>query len=383
MKRIVFLFVALVTVVSYAAETYLEDGYSQTVYQGTWCGGALKVYFRKSRDGQTVFLGNWYPSTGKAIWGSNSTNITLDSSVSSTYKIGRVAERAFQFFDFGKPTTVTVPNSIESYVIPTTMFNDCKNLVALRIYKNMNLSHEFFNGIVDLKEIYVDSANAYNTSYDGLLYNKEKTKLLCCPEGRTGAVSLPTGVTEIGEGAFVDSLITSVEIPDSVTEIGWSAFGNCINLTTVKLPPRINSILPWTFQGTAIEELVIPDGVADIGWYAFRYCDKLRQIVMPESLKSLDIEALQGATNVTVFFKGGVPKAIPQFGVDKFDKISGVYSAKHAAEWRSVVTDGKWKNMSMRQFEATVTFNLGEQGSRIGGGLLTQTVEHHGLSCHS
>ena len=118
----------------------------------------------------------------------------------------------------------------------------------------------------------------------------------------------------------------------------------------------------------------MPHSVTNIYSYAFRYCDKLKRIILPESLTGIYIESLSGVTNATVVFKGGAPKATTQCNALKFDPVEGIYSAKHAEEWDLVIKDGKWNGLPMRKFAATVTFNLGEHGTRTGGGELVQEI---------
>ena len=49
--------------------------------------------------------------------------------------------------------------------------------------------------------------------------------------GPGGDVTIPAGVTKIGECAFEDCTgLTSVTIPESVTEIGYNVFTNCRRL---------------------------------------------------------------------------------------------------------------------------------------------------------
>jgi len=66
-----------------------------------------------------------------------------------------------------------------------------------------------------------------------VLFNKDKTTLICCPAGKTGKYTIPGSVTSIGEGAFMGcrSLI-SVAIPNSVTSIGGEAFSGCSSLAS-------------------------------------------------------------------------------------------------------------------------------------------------------
>ena len=57
--------------------------------------------------------------------------------------------------------------------------------------------------------------------------------------GKGGDVTIPDGVTSIGEKAFgLCASLTSVTIPDSVTSIGENAFALCASLTSVTIPGR-------------------------------------------------------------------------------------------------------------------------------------------------
>ncbi|MBR3613575.1 MAG: leucine-rich repeat protein [Clostridia bacterium] len=92
-----------------------------------------------------------------------------------------------------------------------------------------------FAELNDLTEIIVDSNNENYCSVDGILYNKDKTKLLFYSSGKKATTfTIPSGVTSIGSGAFMNNdTLTSVIIPESVTNIDSSAFSNCENLTTI------------------------------------------------------------------------------------------------------------------------------------------------------
>ena len=63
------------------------------------------------------------------------------------------------------------------------------------------------------------------SAYEGLLLNKEKTKLIKVPSKWSGEVIVPEGVVDIGDSAFEDCKdITTVKLPLGVTNIGENAF---------------------------------------------------------------------------------------------------------------------------------------------------------------
>ncbi|HCE26349.1 MAG TPA: hypothetical protein DEQ78_03590 [Ruminococcaceae bacterium] len=132
--------------------------------------------------------------------------------------------------------------------------------------------------------------NQNYVSPDGVLYNKDKTTIICYPAGKKGNnYKIPDGVTEIGSIAFSRcSSLTSITIPDSVTCIGDSAFNGCTSLTRVTIPNSVTKIGWNAFSGcTSLTSITIPNSVISIDWYAFMGCTSLKSITIPNSVTSI------------------------------------------------------------------------------------------------
>jgi len=85
-----------------------------------------------------------------------------------------------------------------------------------------------FNGCHELTQIHVDEGNPRYRSIDGMLFDKEGLRLLRCPPGRSGAYSVPVGVSEVADYAFSCCYaLTDVTLPASVRSIGDRAFTCC------------------------------------------------------------------------------------------------------------------------------------------------------------
>ena len=110
------------------------------------------------------------------------------------------------------------------------------------------------------------------------------------------AVSLPEGLTSIGDWAFKGcTALTSVTIPDSVTSIGEFAFSGCSALTSVNIPDSVTGIGSYAFDGcSALTSVTIPDSVTSIGAGAFRECSSLTSVTIPDSVTSIGEWAFDG-----------------------------------------------------------------------------------------
>lgn len=167
-----------------------------------------------------------------------------------------------------------------------------------------------------LKAIYVDEANKYFTSIDGVLYkqeNGEPTEVVLCPQQHTKfmtAVALgltpPANSEEAEKMAekFLDedydrTLQAAVEdenskagkelvIPATVTKIGQLSFAYCEYMTDIKLPPRLEEIETMAFfKCSALNNIELPDTLEVIGSDAFSKCSSMDYLFIPASVKSI------------------------------------------------------------------------------------------------
>lgn len=94
--------------------------------------------------------------------------------------------------------------------------------------------------------------------------------ILLAYKGYADAVTIPSGVKQIGAGVFKNhSEIYKVNIPDSVSIICEDAFFNCSSLDTVTGMNRVTDIKDRAFFGCPITTVRIPASVCEIGVSAY------------------------------------------------------------------------------------------------------------------
>ncbi|MBP5455902.1 MAG: leucine-rich repeat protein [Paludibacteraceae bacterium] len=99
-------------------------------------------------------------------------------------------------------------------------------------------------------------------------------------------------VVEIADSAFKTQKIKSVSLPEGLTVVGESAFSGCNQMETVQLPSTLTVIKDNAFKGCfKLDGVVLPSSVTTIGEHAFEYCKSLSAIVLPESLKVVESKA--------------------------------------------------------------------------------------------
>ena len=208
------------------------------------------------------------------------TSVTIPSSVTS------IGERAFG--SCVGLTAVTIPSGVTS--IGDSAFWYCVELTSVTIPSSVtSIGDWVFSSCWGLTEIAVAEGNAAYCSVDGMLINKDKSELICCPAGKMGEVTIPEVVTSIGDGAFSGCWgLTSVTIPSSVTSIGERAFEFCSGLTSVTIPSSVTSIGDGAFEFCeGLMSVTIPAGVTSIGVGAFLGCSGLTSVTIPACVTRL------------------------------------------------------------------------------------------------
>lgn len=173
--------------------------------------------------------------------------------------------------------------------IAPAAFNGCAKLTALTIPSTIsNIGEMAFVGCDKLKSIYVNAANKNYSSFDGMLFNKDRTTLVCCPGGKTTGLEIPQSVTEIGCGAFYGcTSLTSITLPGSVSTIGEFAFAHTA-LTRLLVPENVKTIKDSAFFScTELSDVTLSKGVATVGSMAFADCKKIKSIFVPNTVTSI------------------------------------------------------------------------------------------------
>lgn len=193
-----------------------------------------------------------------------------DESASSkfTYTISNNEVTITGLADGYEPTELVIPSTIEGY--PVTKLETSAELLFVTSVTSITIPESIVNITgslggpfafwTNLLSINVSKDNQYYSSNDGVLYNKDKTKLIRFPvkNART-EYNIPDTVTSIGEGAFIACYnLIKVKIPASVTSIGNYAFSGCC-LKELTLPESITSIGICAFFGTQLENIIVSD----------------------------------------------------------------------------------------------------------------------------
>ena len=185
--------------------------------------------------------------------------------------------------------TVIIENGVTS--ISNYAFSGCTSLTNVAIPNSVtSIGDWVFSGCISLKSIEVSDNNKNYSSFDGVLFNKDKTALIKYPAGKPNdTYEIPNSVTSIGNSAFscCESL-TNVTIPNSVTNIGEDAFSGCESLTSVTIPNSVTSIGVSAFsECISLTSVTISNSVTSIGSYAFYYCRSLTSVTIPNSVTSI------------------------------------------------------------------------------------------------
>ena len=116
-------------------------------------------------------------------------------------------------------------------------------------------------------------------------------------DGYITSITLPSGVTSIGDNAFMDCANLTFINMSSVTTIGYRAFLNCSQLNSVDLSAAI-SIAGSAFYGcSAITSVNIPN-VTTIDEQTFRNCSNLTSVSIP-NVTTIEGQAFRGCTRLS------------------------------------------------------------------------------------
>jgi hypothetical protein len=138
-------------------------------------------------------------------------------------------------------TSVTIGDGVTT--IGSDAFRSCKNLTSVTIGDSVTtIGATTFIYCNSLTQITVDDNNQHYCDVDGVLFDKDMTRLVMYPSGKTETTYvISNSITTINQYAFFEcSSLTSVTIPNGVTRIFDCAFYQCTNLAMITFNGTIN-----------------------------------------------------------------------------------------------------------------------------------------------
>lgn len=144
--------------------------------------------------------------------------------------------------------TFSVPAGVKS--IAEDAFFNCTNITDISIPSSVHGIYDgAFRKSTALKNIAVAGDNASYSAQNGILYNKDGSKLICCPVSNTvNTMNVANNVKAIGDYAFYGNKnIVTVKLTNNVKSIGEYAFYNCNSLSVAEVPGGVESIGDWAF----------------------------------------------------------------------------------------------------------------------------------------
>ncbi len=228
---------------------------------------------------------------------SNLQSVTLGKSVAT------IGSGAFSSCDGLE--SITIPDSV--ITIGNSAFRNCYNLESIIIPDSVTTIGSYaFASCSNLENITVDNNNNYYSSFDGVLFNKDKTTLLSYPKGnKATSYTIPNSVTTIEDEAFSNcDNLNNIIIPDSVTTIADRALSYCDNLRSVTIFNGVITIGNSAFRNCYnLESIIIPDSVTTIGSYAFASCTNLDSVTLGKGVEIIGSSAFSNCDtlqNITI-----------------------------------------------------------------------------------
>lgn len=221
--------------------------------------------------------------------------------------------------------------------IGDSAFRHCTSLAKLHLPATLqSVGKNAFANCVSLTNFTCDKDNPYLTIENGILYDRQKSKVIAAPT--CTAVRLPDTVTTVGAYAFhYNNALTSVSLGAGAETLEEGAFSHCEKLVSANL-----------------------GAVKTIGKSVFEGCKALTHIFIPGSVEKIESLAfcLSGLRTIRIDI------GIREIGKNVFYDcpLTDIYYCGSEEQWNSVR-----KNDSAIPKNAVVHFNCGLKSGEVQG----------------
>ncbi|MDR1543553.1 MAG: leucine-rich repeat domain-containing protein [Prevotellaceae bacterium] len=221
---------------------------------------------------------------------------------------------------------IILPENLES--IGYYAFSGNKSIRHIKIPKNVSFLVGNTFGGCNIEKFELDDNNPHLSLIDGVIFSKDKTKLVAFPSGyKNDNYIIPNGTKTIGYAAFCNSKIKSITFPPTLETIEDFAFETCYNIECMEIPNSVIELGKWAFRFcTSLKSVKLPDTMTILKENTFVGCNNLKELEIPNSVKIIEQNALCCTHNLEKLI---LHDGLEEINDDlKFMKISKVYIPK-------------------------------------------------------
>lgn len=181
------------------------------------------------------------------------------------------------------------------YMLYSRMFQYCMSLERVKVetlpaysYGPKYIPSNAFDGCKTLKVIdlpdyeYIGNEAFRNTGLQSIELSDDVIRIGedAFAGSEIQSIHLPANVTEVCHHAFMGSLLTTVTGGDGVIEIGWSAFSRTEKLTSIPYMPKLEVLGRHAFSGSGIRSFIFGYNFdTNEKGYQFDNCSNLQDII--------------------------------------------------------------------------------------------------------
>ena len=233
------------------------------------------------------------------------------------FTVQRITE--YSFYDCANLEKLILREGIKQ--IDGYAFSHINKLTGVNIPASVDsIRNDAFTYDPALQAINVSSANSKYCSVDGILFSKDKKRLLAFADGHGQTYTVPDGTQVIDYEAFRGATaLKSVVMPKSLRQIEHLAFFDCSSLT----------------------EMLVPHGVTTIDNYAFASCTSLWRADLPATLTNLGYNAFYNAPTLwNLNVKATTPPTCQVYFDTHSSQISEPFMTDHYSNVQLTVPEG-------------------------------------------
>ena len=229
--------------------------------------------------------------------------------------VKEIGESAFS--SCTKLSEIIIPESVSA--INSRAFYSCMSLFKIELPAGADIvGVNPFQECRNLQEITVidGSGKGHISSSESILFNADKTTLLCYPAGKTNQ---------------------NYTIPDSVSTIAQMAFCQAKNLKSVTLPAGLTSVDEYAFSDcSSLESITFPAGLQSIGRLSFLRCKEMKTVAIPAGTV-INSDAFEDCTGLTsVYFSSDVSVIGDKNMFEGCSSLKDIYFSGTEEEWQNL-----------------------------------------------